>query len=601
MTSPLSVQKHGQLAVISLNNPPVNALSHAVREGLVAALASLTADSGTHAIVIACEGRTFVAGADIREFGKPPLAPDVPELIELVDKVPKPVIAAMHGTALGGGLELALACHYRVCVTSTKLGLPEVTLGILPGAGGTQRLPRLVGAAVALDMIVGGGMISAEHAERVGLVDAVVDAELLPFALELARRVSVEARPLPRVSQRTVRLDDPNLFADYQGRVALEKRGFLAPLRCIDAVRAAVELPFEQGLEVERRLFMELMASPQSKAQRHAFFGEREVAKVPDLPDDTATRPMRTAAVVGAGPLAADLARSLGGVRLSVTQVAWPSTDAALAGLHDVDLLIEAVPDVLEAKREVLGALSAVARPTAILATSSARLGVDALATVVAQKDALVGLHFAAPVTGGRLLEVVRGRDTANDTYATAMKLAKSLGKVAVPLRSPLLARLHARARREALRLQDEGASQKDVDNALSDFGFPAALFTDPGHELASASVEEAGPGSTSTPVAVVPRAIEHEEIVERCVYAIVNEAARALEAGLAARPLDIDMICLHGLGFPSYRGGALFYADQVGLRMVRDRMLSYHQQTGDETWTPPPLVEQGRGLYARS
>ena len=602
MTSPLSVQKHGKIAVISLNNPPVNALSHVVREGLVAALGSLNADSETHAIVIACEGRTFIAGADIREFGKPPLAPDVPELIELIDQAPKPVIAAMHGTALGGGLELALACHYRVCVASTKLGLPEVTLGLLPGAGGTQRLPRLVGAAVALDMIIGGGMISAEHAQRVGLVDGVVDGDLLPFALKLATRVLLEGRPLPRVSQRSVRLEDPNLFADYGRRVALEQRGFLAPLRCIDAVRAAVELPFEQGLERERKLFTELMDSPQSKAQRHAFFGEREVAKVPGLPDDTVARPVRSAAIIGDGQLATELLRCLASARLSVTQLAWPSADSSLAGLHDVDLLIEAVPDVLEAKREVFRALAAVHKPTAILATTSAWLTVDALAEVVAQRGAVVGLHFPSPVASVRLLEVVRGRDTANDTYATVMKLAKSLGKVAVPLRSPLVARLHARVRREAMRLQAEGASRQDVDAALIEFGFPPGRFTEPGQNFVSSPAEEA---KLSTTHAVAIRAVEQVEIIERCVYALVNEAARALDAAVAARPLDIDMVCLHGLDFPGYRGGALFYAEQVGLRTVRDRMLSYRGQTGDETWTPPQLierlVEQGKGLYARS
>jgi 3-hydroxyacyl-CoA dehydrogenase len=604
MTPPLTVQKHGKVAVISLNNPPVNALSHAVRQGLVATLGSVNADPETHAVVIRCEGRTFVAGADIREFGRPPLAPDVPELIELIDQAPKPVIAAMHGTALGGGLELALACHYRVCVVGTKLGLPEVTLGILPGAGGTQRLPRLVGAAAALDMIVGGAMISAARAQQIGLVDGIVDGDLAAFALELAARVLSEARSLPRVSQRTVQLDDPNLFADFGRRVAREQRGFLAPLRCIDAVRAAVELPFAEGLEYEHQLFVELMASPQSKAQRHAFFGEREVAKVPDLPDDTATRTVRTAAVIGNGALAKELAHCLAGARLSVTELGWPGTDASLAGLHDVDLLIEAMPDVPEAKHEVLGALAALLKPTAILATSSAWLPVDELVGGVAQQGALVGLHFPSPVAQLRLLEVVRGRATANDTYATVMKLAKSLGKVAVPLRAPLLGRLQTRGRQEAMRLQEEGASLTDIDGALQEFGFPLGRFTDPEQQLASAAAEEPKRVPTSTARAVAMHAPEHDEIVERCVYAIANEGARALDAGIALRPLDVDMVCLHGLGFPSYRGGALFYVEQVGLRAVHDRMLKYREQTGDKSWTPAQLIvrrlEQGKGLYFR-
>ena len=599
MTSPLSVQKHGTVAAIALNNPPVNALSHAVRKALAAALGSLFVDAEVRAIVIGCEGRTFIAGADIREFGKPPLSPDVPELIELIDAAPKPLIAAMHGTVLGGGLELALACHYRLCTASTRLGLPEVSLGLLPGAGGTQRLPRLIGAAAALELIVDGALIPAARARSLGLVDDVVEGDLTAFALSFAERVVSEARPLPRVSQRSA-VAEASLFDDYRRHVAEKYRGFLAPLRCIDAVQAAVELPFGRGLERERELFAELMASSQSKAQRHAFFCEREVAKVPDLPDDSPVRAVRAVAVVGVSALATRIARCLTEARLHVTELAMPVADSPSVPLRDIDLLIEAVPDTLEAKREVLPKLIAAVKPGAIVATSSAWLAVDAIAGGLTQQGDVVGMHFADTVGDARLVEVVRGPDTAVDAYLAVVKLSKTLGKVGVLLRAPLAARLLARVWREAKLLQMEGASLEILDKALYEFGFARGWLGEPELNATSLSGE---PSLPARPAKARASALHGDEIVERCVFALVNESARALEAGVASRPLDIDMICLHGLGFPRFRGGALFYADQLGLRAVHAGMQKYQQQSGDESWAPArritELVERGQGFYS--
>jgi len=680
MVNPVTVTRHGKVALVSLNNPPVNALSHGVRNALRATLQELYVGSGVEAIVIACDGRTFVAGADIREFDKPPLAPDVPEIIEFVDSSPLLTIAAIHGTALGGGLELALACHIRVATASAKLGLPEVTLGILPGAGGTQRLPRLIGVRPALELIVSGKLISAQEAQRLGLVDELVGDDLKEAALAFAQRALAEGRAHRRVSALSAKLDDAQFFSEFERSIAQRCRGYLAPFRGVDAVRAAVELPFEQGLQRERELFRELMASPESKAQRHLFFGEREVSKVPGLPEDTPTRPLKSVAVVGAGALASALAKCWVGARLPVTLLAdtqdeLDRTLAAINGgkpegalaarelvrstlsyddLRTADLVIEAVDENLNTKLAALTRIDGVAKPGAILATSTAFLDLDTLASATQRPADVVGMHFAAPIERLKLLENVRGRHTAPDAYATVMKFGRSAGKVAVPVRGYVASRSLAHCLREALFLLEEGAQPEEVDRALTAFGFPMGPFAAldaAGLETALAErrarfaelserergcsvVEElfqlgrlgrasgAGfyryDGERAVPDPAVAallekhsrsrsierRSIPLQELEERCLYRIINEAARVLEEEVAARPLDIDMIWVHGCGFPAYRGGPLFFADQLGLRHVHEHILRYRERVGEACWTPAPLIERlaahGGSFYAR-
>jgi len=679
MSNLVAVTQHEGVAIVLLNNPPVNALSHAVRIALTASLTELFAAPSVQAIVIACEGRTFIAGADIREFGKPPLAPDLPELVEFLDSAPKPTIAAIHGTALGGGLELALACHFRVATESAKLGLPEVSLGILPGAGGTQRLPRLIGVKPALDMIVSGVPISAKEAQRLGLIDGLIGEPLVASALEFARRVLAEERAPRRVSALTAKVDEASVFSSYEQGILQRCRGFLAPFRCIEAVRAAVELPFERGLQLERELFRTLIASPESKAQRHVFFGERDVAKIPGLPADTPTRPVKAVAILGAGAGAAALARCFADARIPVTLLAdtQAQLDGAIAAVRGgyasavgrgrvsqaecdlrlarispslsdndargADLLIECVTEELDVKRAALARLDAIAKPDAILASSTAFLDLPLLSAVTSRPRDFVGLHFAEPSDESKLLEAVRCAETAPDAYATVMKLGRSLGKVAVPVRGHVASELLAVGFREALFLLEEGALPEEVDQALTEFGMasgPFAAVDRAGIEAALAErrsrfaelapreractiLEElaqlgrlgrsSGAGfylhtaGRATPDPSVGallerhaknrgierRPISADEITTRFLYSVVNAAARLLDAGVAARPLDIDMIWAHGYGFPLYRGGPLFYADQVGLPRVLEGIRHYRATLGEQYWTPAPLIER--------
>ncbi|HEU5076282.1 MAG TPA: enoyl-CoA hydratase-related protein [Polyangiaceae bacterium] len=668
--------QHGQIGIIALNNPPVNALSHGVRKSLCELLAQAFANEAIRAVVIWCEGRTFIAGADIREFGKVPLAPDVPEVVEFIDTAKKPVIAALHGTALGGGLELALACHYRVALASTRLGLPEVTLGLLPGAGGTQRLPRLIGVGAALEMIVGGGLITAPKAHTLGLVDAIVAEPLRENAQAFAERVLLERRPLRRVSELVATLDAPGQLEAYASSIAQKSRGFLAPFHCIEAIKAAVDLPFTEGLARERQLFVELMGSPQSKAQRHAFFAEREVAKAPDLPDDTPTRPLGSIAVLGCGRLARAVARTFADAGLPVTLLADTQAeleDATSGGLgsadpearsahvrctldasclSDADLVVEASATDVTAQRSNLARIDAAAKPGAILATTLPYTDIDSIASCTKRSDSVVGLHFHR---GGaaRVVENVRARDTAPEVSATAMKLVKTLGKIPVLVRGPVGSRMFTEYLREALLLLEEGALPEQVDRVLCEFGFQLGPFAQSDQsgldiewhrrKLRFDSLDqraqacnlldriceqgrfgvEAGLGfyrydadgrPTPDPAietllvlhskerGILRRTIGEREILERCLFAAINEGARLLEEGVAPRPIDIDMIWIHGYAFPVYRGGPMFYADQVGLPNIRQSMLEYAARPGLGHHEPASLLErlasQGQSFY---
>ncbi|HTQ06371.1 MAG TPA: 3-hydroxyacyl-CoA dehydrogenase NAD-binding domain-containing protein [Polyangiaceae bacterium] len=688
----VTITRQGRVGVVALNNPPVNALSHALRKELCARLADALATPEIEAIVLWCEGRTFVAGADIREFGREPQSPDVPEAVEFVDGVGKPVIAALHGTTLGGGLELALACHFRVAAPATKLGFPEVSLGILPGAGGTQRLPRLVGVRAALELIVGGAPVNAARAQELGLVDALIPGDLKAGAIAFAERVIDQKQPPRKASALTATLDSPTLFEEFEAGLRDRFRGQLAPFHCVQAVRAAVELPFPEGLKAERRLFAELMSSAQAKAQRHVFFAEREVAKVPGLANDTPTRPVKSAAVVGAGSLGTMVAicfadahlpvslvefsherldRSLGSMREHYAQaVAAGRLDAAEmeARLRCVrptldddelglaDLVVEAVFEDLELKRQVFAKLDASCKPGAILATTTSHLDVEAIARATKRPEDVLGMHFPSPIPSIRLVEIARTRRTAPDVWASALSLCRSLGRLPVPVfaRPGFVGqRMLSQELREGLFLLEEGALPEQVDRVCYDFGFPLGPFAAAdrdgldviglyrnldferfsereracdildqvcerdrfGRRTGAGFYRYAHDGTRTSDPEITKLIVEHseacginrrtitdEEILERCLYAMINEGARILDEGVAARPLDVDMIWIHGYGFPTHRGGPMFYADQLGLSRVHRAILDFQNQVDPVSWAASPLLtrlsKNGSGFY---
>jgi 3-hydroxyacyl-CoA dehydrogenase len=514
MSDVVKFEKRGHIGVIGVDNPPVNALGQAVRQGLIDTLAKALADTDVQAIVLIGKGRTFVAGADISEFGKPPKAPGFTEVLDALDASTKPVVAALHGTALGGGLELALGCHYRVAVRDAKCGLPEVKLGILPGAGGTQRLPRLIGVPKALEMIVSGEPIGATQAKAVGLVDEIVESDLLEGSLAFAARVATQ-RPLPRVRDLTANVDrskiDPALFAKAAKDAAARARGGQAPLRCVEAVKAAVELPFEAGLKRERELFEEAVKSTESAALRHVFFAERTAAKIPDIAADTPTLPVRKVAVLGAGTMGGGIAMVFANAGMSVVLVdreqglvdkglaiikknyaatvskgklAQPEMDARVGrisgeidwnNLGDVDLVIEAVFEEMGLKKEIFGKLDRICKKDAILATNTSTLDVNEIAQSTSRPEQVIGLHFFSPANVMRLLEIVRGKATSKPVLATCLKLSKTIGKVGVVVGvcNGFVGNrmLHTYFREAQLLIQD-GALPAQVDGVITRFGF---------------------------------------------------------------------------------------------------------------------------------
>jgi 3-hydroxyacyl-CoA dehydrogenase len=511
-------ERAGDVAVVIIDNPPVNALSHGVRSGIKARVDAAIADPAVKAIVLLCAGRTFVAGADITEFGKPMKEPGLAAVIDSIENSPKPVVAAIHGTALGGGLELALACHYRVAVAEARLGLPEVKLGILPGAGGTQRLPRVVGIPLALDMITGGDPIDARKGLETGLVDELASKDLRSAAVAFAEKAVRERMPLKRVRDASdkLKVPEPDFFKNYRSSLAKRKRGLEAPQACIDAVEAALTLPFEEGLKRERELFVKLLGGEQSKAQRYFFFAEREANKIPDVPPDTPVKTIRKAAVIGAGTMGGGIAMNFANVGIPVTVV--EANQAALErglgvvrknyeisasrggmakedvekrmslikgsisydDIADADLVIEAVFEDMPLKKEVFARLDKIAKADAILATNTSTLDVNAIAAATARPESVIGLHFFSPANVMRLLEIVRGAKTAKPVIASSMALAKTIRKV------PVLVgvcdgfvgnRMLAQRGREAERLLIEGALPHQVDKVLTDFGFPMGPF----------------------------------------------------------------------------------------------------------------------------
>jgi 3-hydroxyacyl-CoA dehydrogenase len=668
----------GDVGVITLNSPPVNALSAGVRDGLAGGMAAALADSSAASIVIICEGRTFIAGADITEFGGAQKGASLFDVQNDIEGASKPVIAAIHGTALGGGLEVALCCHYRVAVPSARCGLPEVALGLLPGAGGTQRLPRIVGVEKALEMMTSGQHVPAKACLAMGLVDELLEeGALRAGALAFARKIVAEGRPLTKVRDSNEKVEaargHPEIFANFRNANARKFRGFLAPEYNIRCIEAAVNEPFEEGLRTERRLFMELMTGPQSAAQRYAFFAERQANKIPDVPDDTPLIPVASVGILGAGTMGGGIAMNFAnaGIPVTIVELKQEALDRGLgvirknyertasrggitardvekrmglitgaldmAAFSDVDLVIEAVFERMDIKKDVFTQLDAICKPGAILATNTSALNIDEIAAVTSRPEAVIGLHFFSPANVMKLLEIVRADHTSKPVIATCMKLAKKIGKIAVLVGvTPGFVgnRILGQRQREAQKLMFEGAMPWDIDRVLYDFGFPMGPFAM--SDLAGLDigwVKENSKGETirdvlcemdrrgqktgagyydydenrvarPSPVTeqvirdfvaksgINPREISDEEILERCIYPMINEGAKILEEGKAIRASDIDVVWQNGYGWPVYRGGPMFYGDQIGLPKVLDKMKQFQGQMGD-AFKPSALLEQ--------
>ncbi len=690
ITQSVDLGTRGRVVVLTVDNPPVNALSQHVRKGLHDGIKQAIADGAVQAIVIVCSGRTFIAGADITEFGKPPTEPSLHSVLDMIEGSPKPVVSAIHGTALGGGLEVTLACHYRVGVKSARFGLPEVKLGLLPGAGGTQRLPRVVGPQKALQMIVSGDPIGADEALRVGLIDEIVDGDDLTAAgVAFAERILSERRPLRKIRDLDAKIaparGKPEIFAEFRKSVARQTRGFRAPENCIKAVEAAVNLPFAEGIKRERELFVELLSSPESKAQRYFFFAEREAAKIPDVPADTPAKDIKKAAVIGAGTMGGGIAMNFAnaGIPVTVVEVAPEALERGLGlvrknyeatasrgrltpadvdkrmglitgttdfkAVADADIVIEAVFEEMPIKKEVFAKLDAICKPDAVLATNTSTLDVDEIASATKRPESVVGTHFFSPANVMRLLENVRGKKSSKTTIATAMSVGRRIGKV------PVLVgvcygfvgnrMLHQRGL-QAEKLILEGAAPHQVDRVLTDFGFPMGPFAmgdlaglDVGWRIrkgrgVKAPVadricelgrfgQKTGAGyfkyekgdrtpipdpevekiivDVATSMGITRRPIGDDEILQRLLYPMVNEGAQILEEKIAIRASDIDVIWVYGYGWPVYRGGPMFWADSIGLKTLRDRLLGFKKQSGDAFWTPAPLLDrlanEGKGF----
>jgi 3-hydroxyacyl-CoA dehydrogenase len=659
--------REGDIAVITLNNPPVNALGQAMREGLVAALAQADKDGAARAILLLCAGRTFIAGADISEFGKPMTGVGFQETQDAFDAVKKPIVAAIHGTALGGGLEVAMCCHYRVAVASAKFGQPEVNLGLIPGAGGTQRLPRLVGVPKALEMIATGKPIGAADALANGLIDEIVPDDLKAGAMAFIAKLLAEGKGVRRSRdlQEKVTGDFAPVFAFARGQ---NMRGFDAPMDAITAVEAATRLPFDQGIAEETRIFLARMASPQSAALRHLFFAERKASKIPDVPDDTPTLPIKKVGIVGAGTMGGGIAMNFAnaGIPVVILEMKQEALDHGLGvvkknydsstakgrftaeevakrlslltgtlkmqELADCDLIIEAVFERMDVKKDVFARLDKVAKPGAILASNTSFLNIDEIAGVTSRPDHVLGLHFFSPANVMKLLEIVRGEKTGKPVVATAMKLAKTIGKVGVLVGVGfgfVGNRMLAARSAEADKMVMEGATPWDIDRVLVQFGFPMggfAMWDLAGLDLGWVKEESKGetlrdllnemgrkgqktgagyydydPATrkpTPSPVTdkllaelwakkgVTPRKIPDQEILERQIYPMINEGAKILEEGKASRASDIDIVWLYGYGFPAWRGGPMFYADSVGLGTVTEGIRKYG-------WRPAALLER--------
>jgi len=679
------------VAVITINNPPVNALSPGVPEGLVAALQAAENDPSARAIVIIGGGRTFIAGADIKELelaasGRGSGPPQFHDILARIEDSSKPVVMAIHGTALGGGNEVAMAGHYRVAAPDAQLGQPEVNLGIIPGAEGTQRLPRLVGVAAAVDLCVSGKPIRAPEALKLGLIDRVIDGDLLTGAVEFARELADKGGSLRKTRELTDKLGsefvDASIFVAGRDQARKTRRNMQAPLKVVDAIEAAVTLLFDEGCKKEREIFEECSASDQAGALIHAFFAERAVSKIPDISKETAVYNIRQAAIVGAGTMGGGIAMACAnaGISVRLKEVQQAALDKGLAtirknyensvkkgrfsqevmdqrmalihpqltydGFEQADLIIEAAFESMELKKRIFAEIDKIAKPDCVLASNTSTLDIDEIASVTARPRMVIGLHFFSPANVMRLVEIVRGKATSKEIVATALALAKKLNKVGVVVgncRGFVGNRMMLPYMREAQFLVEEGATPEQVDRALTNFGMAMGIFAvdDMGgidvqwHVLQESKHlhqpgarrplvldklfhmgrlgQKTGAGwyrysddrkaisdpevhalieKTAHEGRIARRHISDEEIVERCLYIMINEGAKILEEGYALRAADIDVIYLTGYGFPAYRGGPMWYADTVGLKKVRDRIREFHQQHG-AFWEPAPLLNR--------
>ena len=677
------------IAVVTINNPPVNALSSAVSAGIATAVAQIENDSGIQAVVFIGSGRTFVAGADIKEFGeltsgKIICRESLKPLLMRIEDLRVPVVMAIHGTAFGGGLELAMAGHYRIALPDAQVGQPEVKLGIIPGAAGTQRLPRLAGVAKAVEMCAGGAPVKAEDALKFGILDRLVDGNLLQAAIAFAKEIAV--RPAPKTREPDDRLGKPEqtapILAAARETARKKQRGLLAPLAAIDAVEAATKLPFMEGCQKEEELFTKCLFSEQSKALIHAFFGEREVGKIPDIPKETPIVPVNSVGVVGAGTMGGGIAMVFAnaGIPVLLKETDRAALDRGLANIQKnyansvkrrrltqqfvderlklirptldygefggVDMVVEAVFESMALKKEVFRELHRVCKLGAILATNTSSLDIDEIASATSRPQSVIGTHFFSPANVMRLLEIVRGAATSKEVIATCMQLSKRIGKVGVLVGNCMGFvgnRMFGPYRREAQFLVEDGATIEAVDNALYEFGMamgPLATgdlagldvgwrirkefrhLRKPGvrqafiedrlcelgrfgqktgagwykydeNRKSSPDPEVAALIRRWTSEAGIPqRQISAEEIVDRCIYTLVNEGARLLEEGIALRAVDIDIIYLNGYGFPAHRGGPMWYADTVGLKRVYERICDFRERLGS-WWKPAPLLQR--------
>lgn len=684
MSDVVQFSKRGNIGIITIDSPPVNALGHAVRQGIADGLAAATSDDDVKAIVLHCAGRTFIAGADITEFGKPFQEPGLDTVMNAMEQSSKPVIAAIHGTALGGGLETAMACHYRCAVATAQVGQPEVNLGLVPGAGGTQRLPRLVGLEMGAEMNAGGAPIPATVANQHGLIDEIIEGDLLDGAVAYAERLVAEGAPLRRVRDIEYPKDIPaDLFDNLRKKYAKIKRGFEAPQRNIDLVEASTKLPFDEGMKKEQEVFFECMMSVQSAAQRHLFFAERQASKIPDVPKDTPTKDIKSVMVLGAGTMGGGIAMNFAnaGIPVKILDTTQELVDKGMAiveknyantvkkgrltqekmdqrmslitptanfdDVGSVDMVIEAVFEEMDIKKDVFGKLDKLCRPDAIMATNTSTLDVDEIAAVTSRPEQVIGTHFFSPANVMRLLEIVRGAKTSKEVIATTFQVAKQIRKVGVlsgVCDGFIGNRMIHGYSREAVFLVEEGALPQQVDAALYNFGMamgplamgdlagldvswrirkrqeatrpkdlrysaiadkicemdrygqktgggwydykPGDRTPYPNPEIEALILEE------SKAQGITRREISDDEIIERTIYALVNEGAKILEEGIALRASDIDVIYISGYGFPVYRGGPMFYADCVGLNNVYKRVCEFHEEHGD-FWKPAPLLKQ--------
>jgi 3-hydroxyacyl-CoA dehydrogenase len=676
----VKLERHDEIGVVTVNSPPVNALSAAVRGGILECVKQAVADPAIKGIVLTCAGRTFIAGADITEFGKPPKPPALNDVLSEIENSPKPVVAAIHGTALGGGLEVALACHFRVAVKEAKLGLPEVKLGLLPGAGGTQRLPRAVGPELAVKMIVGGDPIGASEALKNGLIEEIVEGPTLGGEA-FVRKLLAEKRPLRRLrdddSKIATAKADRSIFTNAVAAMTKKSRGLEAPFAAADAVGYAIDLPFDEGLKKERETFLKLVTSDQSKAQRYAFFAEREANKIAGVPEGTKSRPVERVAILGAGTMGGGIAMSFANAGIPVTlietgeeqlrrgmgimQKNWEATAArggipadapakrmalinGVVGIENVgnaDLVIEAVFETMAVKKEVFGKLDQYVKPGAVLASNTSYLNIDEIAKSTKRPQDVLGMHFFSPANVMKLCEIVRADKTAPDALVTAVTIARRIAKVpaVVGVCDGFVGnRMLAQRGKQAEKLLFEGALPQQVDAVVTKFGMPMGPFAmgdlagldigwrsrkDRGikSEIADALCEagrfgqktgkgyykyEAGSRAplpdpeveklideTLLRLGRKKRVVSDEEILERMMYPMINEGAKILEEGIAARPSDIDVVWLYGYGWPIYRGGPMYWADTVGLKHIADRLSVYAKETNDPSLEPAPLLKK--------